>query len=194
MTTFDYKWLRGVPNGSFTGAHYDIVYMGRGTAQLLTCWIPFDDITMDLGALAMCQGSHNGDQFSKLRDTYGAMDHERDRLDGTGWFSLDPHECTDLFGGQWRCTDYRAGDVMIFGMQTLHMSTTNTTDRVRVSCDVRWLPKGDAPDERYMGTFEPVVQSGAAKANKTDVDSGKQSIADLRKQWGFPVKDGVKLR
>ena len=29
--TFDFKWLRGVPTGKFTGAHVDRVYMGRGT-------------------------------------------------------------------------------------------------------------------------------------------------------------------
>src|SRR5438105_1991114 len=28
-TTYDYKWLRVISRGSFTGAHYDIVYMGR---------------------------------------------------------------------------------------------------------------------------------------------------------------------
>ena len=32
--TFDFKWLRAVPNGSFTGAHYDAVYMSRGASSI----------------------------------------------------------------------------------------------------------------------------------------------------------------
>lgn len=36
---------------------------------------------------------------------------------GSGWFTTDPFEITDKFGGQWKTTDYRAGDVLIFGMK-----------------------------------------------------------------------------
>ena len=38
IMTYDYKWLRVVGPGNFSGAHYDIVYMGRGTKNLLTVW------------------------------------------------------------------------------------------------------------------------------------------------------------
>ena len=31
VLTYDYKWLRAVGPGDNTGAHYDVVYMGRGT-------------------------------------------------------------------------------------------------------------------------------------------------------------------
>ena len=34
--TFKYKWLRGVGNEQYTGAHYDVVYMGRGSEKLHT--------------------------------------------------------------------------------------------------------------------------------------------------------------
>lgn len=37
VITFDYKWLRLVSTGDYTGAHYDIVYMNRGTHNLYTC-------------------------------------------------------------------------------------------------------------------------------------------------------------
>ncbi|KXJ23360.1 hypothetical protein AC249_AIPGENE5234 [Exaiptasia diaphana] len=56
--TFDYKWLRAIHQGGFTGAHVDNVYMSRGTNKLLTCWTPIGDVTMDMGTLAMCEGSH----------------------------------------------------------------------------------------------------------------------------------------
>jgi len=39
---------------------------------------------------------------------------------------------------QWVGEDFKMGDVVIFGIKTLHMSTTNTTDQFRISCDTRW--------------------------------------------------------
>lgn len=47
VTTFNYKWLRAVGHDKFTGAHYDVVYMGRGSSRLHTCWIPFGDIPIE---------------------------------------------------------------------------------------------------------------------------------------------------
>jgi phytanoyl-CoA dioxygenase PhyH len=147
--TFDYKWLRGVGNEGFTGAHYDVVYMGRGSDRLHTCWIPFGDLDIEQGTLAMCVGSHNQPGFEKLRNTYGQMDVDRDLIEG--WFTEDPLEITEKFGGQWKTTNYRAGDVIIFGMYTMHGSTTNTTDRFRLSADVRFQPNADPVDERWAG-------------------------------------------
>ena len=34
----------------------------------------------------------------------------------TGWFTHDPLEISQ-FGGQWKTADFKAGDVMIFGMR-----------------------------------------------------------------------------
>ena len=35
-------------------------------------------------------------------------------------------------------------------MQTIHMSTTNTTTRARISCDTRWQPQNKPIDHRYV--------------------------------------------
>lgn len=35
---------------------------------------------------------------------------------GTGWFTTDPWEITEKFGGQWKTSDFKAGDVLIFTM------------------------------------------------------------------------------
>ena len=197
VISFDYKWLRGVSTGSYTGVHYDIVYMRRGSPELMTCWIPIGDIPMDMGSLAMCKGSQH---FSKLQETYGSLDHEKDNLDGTGWFSMDPIEITNEFGGQWTCTDYLAGDIIVFGMHTLHMSTTNITKHVRLSCDNRWQPKSHQPDPRYMGTMDNIKQmlsgmklSGAYADDKTN-DKKTITITQLREKWGYPVPEGVLIR
>lgn len=149
VLTFDYKWLRGVGQEEYTGAHMDTVYMGRGSTRLMTCWIPFGDIPISQGTLAIVPGSHRHPGFQKVRDTYGKMDVDRDRVGGS--FSNDPLEITTKFGGRWATTNFRAGDVVTFGMHTVHASTTNTTNRFRLSCDVRFQPLADAVDERWVG-------------------------------------------
>ena len=65
-----------------------------------------------------------------MRNTYGVMDMEKENLEGTGWITTDPAEASRFSSGQWQTADYRAGDVIIFTMRTVHMSTTNTTDKV----------------------------------------------------------------
>ena len=41
---------------------------------------------------------------------------------GTGWFTEDPAEISRKFGGQWRSEDFKAGDILIFGMQSESIS------------------------------------------------------------------------
>lgn len=146
VLTFDYKWLRLVAPGDFTGAHYDIVYMGRGTHNLYTCWTPIGDVSYELGPLAICVGSH---RFEKIRETYGQMDVDRDKV--TGWFSNNPYELVDTFGGQWQTAEFAAGDVLIFGMYTMHGSLTNVSNRFRLTCDTRYQRASDPVDERWIG-------------------------------------------
>jgi len=171
--TFDYKWLRAVGQEEFTGCHYDVVYMGRGSANLHTCWIPFGDVPVEQGTLAICVGSHNLPSFEPLRRTYGRMDVDRDRTDG--WFSRDPREIVDKFGGAWKTTNVRAGDIITFGMYTLHASTTNTTDRWRLSCDVRFQPASDPVDARWVG------ENPTARARHTEP---ARPMAAARAEWG----------
>ena len=147
--TFNYKWLRAVGNEKYTSAHYDIVYMGRGSDRLHTTWIPMGDIDVEQGTLAICVGSHRAAEFEKLRRTYGRSDVDRDRTEGLS--TKDPMEITEKFGGRWGTTNFRMGDVMIFGMYMMHASTTNLTNRFRLSCDVRYQPAGDPADERWVG-------------------------------------------
>ena len=145
--TFPFKWLRAVGNDEYTGAHYDYVYMGRGSRNLYTVWIPFGDLSIRQGTLAICRGSHKLDSFARIRDTYGRMDVDRDGI--SGWFERDPMQIVERFGGQWQGGNYNAGDVIIFGMHTMHASTTNLSNRFRLSCDVRFQPAADKVDERW---------------------------------------------
>jgi hypothetical protein len=40
----DFTWLRIIPPGGGTWVHTDIVFMGRGTSNLYTSWVPYGDI------------------------------------------------------------------------------------------------------------------------------------------------------
>ena len=153
VLTFDYKWLRVVGPGNFTGAHYDIVYMGRGTQNLYTCWTPIGDVSYDMGPLVVLTGSHRGAEFARVRETYGKMDVDRDHV--TGAFSNDAVDMVDRFGGQWQTTEFRAGDALIFGMYTMHGSISNTSNRFRISCDTRYQRADEPVDERWIGVNPP---------------------------------------
>ncbi len=153
VLTFDYKWLRVVGPGDFTGAHYDVVYMGRGTHNLYTCWTPITDVSYDMGPLALLAGSHRGPGYERVKATYGQMDVDRDHV--TGAFSNDPMEMVEKFGGQWQTTEFKMGDVVIFGMFTMHASLTNTSSRYRISCDCRYQRSDEPVDERWIGENPP---------------------------------------
>ncbi|KRF02280.1 phytanoyl-CoA dioxygenase [Paenibacillus sp. Soil766] len=143
--TYHYKWLRAVGKGDFTGAHYDIVYMGRGTHNVYTVWSPLGDVPYDMGGLAICLGSH---RFEKLKASYGSKDSDRD---GVNHYTDDPLIITEKFGGKWATTEFQGGDVLIFGMFLMHCSLENTTNQYRISVDARYQSVNEKVDERWSG-------------------------------------------
>ncbi len=146
VRTFDFKWLRTMCPGPGSALHYDTVFMNRGTANLFTCWSPLGDLTLEMGTLAICLGSH---RFEKIKRTYGRSDVDRDLIEGD--FSRDPMEMVDRFGGRWATTEFRAGDAVVFSMHTMHGSTDNASDRIRLSSDTRYQLAFDPVDERWIG-------------------------------------------
>ena len=171
--TFNYKWLRAVGNEEYTGAHCDYVYMGQGSPNLHTVWIPFGDTPVEQGTLTMCPESNHLPSFARLRQTYGRMDVDRDNTDG--WFTKDPMEIVEKFGSSWYTTEFRAGDVMIFGMHTMHASTTNLTNRFRLSCDVRFQPASEPADKRWVGEGVGHTAHGITEL---------RSMEEARADWG----------
>ncbi|SFS46656.1 phytanoyl-CoA dioxygenase family protein [Paenibacillus sp. BC26] len=171
--TYDYKWPRAVGNGDFTGAHYDIVYMGRGTKQVYTMWTPLGDVPYEQGPLAICLGSQH---FDKMKSTYGQMDVDRDNIE-LGWISKDPVECVEKFGGQWATTPFEAGDMIIFGMFLLHGSVNNMTNRYRLSSDTRYQLKSEPVDERWVGVKPKGHYAWGKEKSK--------SIEEARKEWNI---------
>ncbi len=171
VITYDYKWLRVVGPGEFTGAHYDVVYMGRGTRNLLTCWSPITSVSLDRGPLAVLSGSNH---LQQLRENYGEMDVDRDHV--TGSFSNDPLEMIRLFGGRWLTSEFEPGDAVIFGMYNMHGSLDNASSQFRISCDCRYQRATETVDERWMGENPP--------AHYAWMKGETVTMEAARKRWG----------
>jgi len=190
LRSFDYKWLRAMPRAAFTGVHADAVYMARGTPELITAWIPMEArATLELGSLAMLRGSQAAPSLARVRATYGAFDTEAEPgFEGSGWLTSDAAELARGGDVQWVGGDYEAGDVILFGLRTLHCSTANLTDAVRVSCDVRWQRADEPCDERYVGSLQEMEAKRAARKAGgawAAASAGAVTMADLRARWGI---------
>ena len=176
VRTFDHKWMRIKGTGASGGAHYDVVYMGQGTKNLYSVWCPLGDVSLELGGLAVCVGSH---RWERVKETYGKMDVDRDRIgDGSdGLFSHDPLELVAKFGGHWKTTTYNAGDVLVFSMFTMHAGLGNQTDRFRLSMDTRYQLASDPVDKRWIGENFPGYSSTFGKR-------GMKPMKVAREEWG----------
>jgi len=171
--TFDFKWLRTAGPGSGSPIHYDIVFMGRGTQALYSCWTPFGDVSLDMGPIVFCLGSN---RFEKVRATYGQADVDRDMIEGH--FSDDPLEIVEKFGGHWTTTTFSAGDVIIFSMFLMHASLVNTSDKIRITADTRYQLASEPIDERWIG--EKPKGHYAWKQENAQIESLETS----RQRWG----------
>ncbi|HYF48759.1 MAG TPA: phytanoyl-CoA dioxygenase family protein [Planctomycetota bacterium] len=167
---YDYTWLRTVGPGHGTTSHCDVVYMGRGTHNLYTAWTPMGDISFDLGGLMILENSHRN---QRLRDTYCKKDVDTyctNKPGVNGWSSPFGGNLTGNAnqirrsvgrGGRWLTTEYKAGDVLIFSIFTIHASLDNrSVDRFRISTDSRYQLASEPVDERWVG--ETIIAHGPA--------------------------------
>ena len=187
---FDYTWFRAkMPGpGNVTQPHYDVVFMGRGTKDLWTSWTPLGDVPYEHGGLLVLEGSH---RLEELRRTYGAADvdgycenrgdgasivpaaqaegreltaAEQQRIEwqGRGHYSPDAIAARRELGGRWLTADYRAGDLLVLGMYTMHASHDNRSNRIRLSADSRYQLASEPVDERWIGD-DPMLHGIRAK-------------------------------
>jgi hypothetical protein len=169
---FDFVWLRAKRPGitDATPPHYDVVFMGRGTKQLYTSWTPLEDVPMEKGGLMILEGSH---RLEEVKSTYGVLDVDtycenkqeakaiesgekqwEDRVNG-GKFADDALAVREQLGGRWLTADFRAGDVLLFGMYLMHASTDNHSPGFRLSTDTRYQLASEPVDERWVGKNPP---------------------------------------
>lgn len=171
---YDFTWLRAIGPGKGTNPHCDLPYMGRGTHKHMTCWMPYDDISFELGGLMILEGSH---KRMDLLENYVYRDvdaycenkpNQKKKADEGGWtftgtLSHNPPVVRDKFGGRWLTTEFEAGDFLTFGMFTVHASLDNHTEnRLRISSDSRYQRASEPIDDRWVGEKPP----GHSKAGK----------------------------
>ena len=172
--TFDFQWMRVAGAGAESTIHSDIVFMGRGTQDLYTCWTPMGDVTLDMGPIVLCLGT---ERVEAMKETYWASDVDRDLIEGH--FSKDPMEMVTKFGGRWATAEFHPGDVLIFGMHILHASLANISDRYRISADTRYQLASEPFDERWKG--HPLKKHYAY----WDPAVPHEPLAESRRRWGI---------
>ena len=147
VRSFDMRWPRFVRPGEGCGFHCDGPYMNRGTSRIFSSWIPLGRIDRHEGALILLENSHRSE---RLQDGYLRSDADRD---GLTWLDDDPVAVQDAYGDRWLTTDFAPGDVLCFGMHTLHGAIDNasTVGRCRLSSDSRYQRIDEPADPRWNG-------------------------------------------
>lgn len=174
---FDFKWIRAIGPGPGTQPHCDLVYMGRGTRNLLTCWIPYGDVPLELGGLIVLENSHRQsgrirsyletdvDSYCENRPRDVAKVKEGGGWSHPGWLSTNPASLQSHLGGRWLTAHWKAGDLITFRMDLVHGSLDNQTDRIRLSSDTRYQKASEPADERWIGP-NPAGHSTAGKRGR----------------------------
>ncbi len=175
VRTFDKRWLRCIATGGHNHFHYDSAYLGRGTTRRFSMWSALTPTDIDQGPLVVCLGSH---KHQRLIETYGRTDMDRDLTDPV--FSTDPVELVRDFGFRLATANFQPGDVVIFGLHTMHSSAPNLSDRYRVSIDTRYQPVAEPVDERFV-----FRDDGTWLGNFHNEGAQYQPMQDLRRQWGL---------
>lgn len=174
---FDHTWFRAVSRGQGTPPHCDLVYMSRGTHELLTCWIPYGDVPLEVGGLMLLEDSHK--KAERLR-SYLEVDvdlycenkpaHIKKVKEGggwshPGWLTNNPASLQKRLGGRWLTAQYQPGDFLTFNMKVIHGSLDNQTDRIRLSSDTRYQRASQPADWRWVGN-DPAAHGPRAKVGR----------------------------
>lgn len=168
---YDFTWLRAIGPGKGTNPHCDLPYMGRGTHGHMTCWVPYGDISFELGGLMVLERSHQRmdllqnyvyrDVDSYCENKPKEVENAHTGANGFGWtftgtLSHHPPILREKFGGRWLTAEYRAGDFITFGMFLVHASLDNrTANRLRISSDSRYQRASEPIDDRWIGANPP---------------------------------------
>lgn len=151
---YDHIWVRNVAPGNAIAPHCDVVYMGRGTHEVCTAWIPYGDISLDMGGLMLLENSHH--QAQRLKpyldrdvDVYCINRTNRNRF--KGHLSNNPVSLREKLGGRWLTAQFCAGDLLTFQMKLVHAGIDNKSRCYRLSSDTRYQRADQTVDERWIG-------------------------------------------
>ena len=118
-----------------TPFHQDFVHF-QSNLEVISVWTPVGDCPLELGPLAVVEGSHKVGRV---------VDHHFS-LGAGGQKVADPEQ-----RGIPRCSDFEIGDTLIFGCLMVHGALPNLTeDRLRVSLDNRYQLDGLPVSENQL--------------------------------------------
>jgi hypothetical protein len=174
---YDHIWTRGIIRGLGTAPHCDMVYMSRGTPNVLTCWVPYGDVPLEQGGLVLLEQSHRKaptlrPYLSRDVDRYCENHPQEAEAARAGKFYWGGELSTNavslrekLGGTRWLTAEWRAGDFVTFKLTVVHGGLDNHTDRIRLSTDCRYQLASEPIDERWVGQ-KPIGHSSAAKRGR----------------------------
>lgn len=146
-----------------TPFHQDFVHF-QSNLQMFTVWTPLSDCPIELGPLAVVEGSH---RVGEVVDHHFSL--------GAGGQKVSGPESR----GIPRCNDFELGDTLIFGCLMVHGALPNITeDQLRISLDNRYTRKG-LPISEHMLT--PHLNAGRLTWEK--VYAGWPEDHKLRYFW-----------
>ena len=118
-----------------TPFHQDFVHF-QSNLEVISVWTPLGDCPMELGPLAVVEGSH---KVGKVVDHHFSLGAGGQRV-------TRPEE-----RGIPRCNDFEIGDTLLFGCLMVHGALPNLTeDRLRVSLDNRYQLDGLPVSENQL--------------------------------------------
>jgi len=129
-----------------------------------------------MGGLMILENSHRQE---KIKSSYGRIDvdvyctnapdaaeietgQKRWHHADTGQYAKDAVAVGLDLKSRWLTTDYQLGDLLVFGMYTMHASMDNHTNRLRLSTDTRYQLASEPVDELWIGE-EPIAHGPEAQ-------------------------------
>jgi ectoine hydroxylase-related dioxygenase (phytanoyl-CoA dioxygenase family) len=144
------------PSTKHTGSRFKYIHCegpNNVGLPLKICWIPLSTIDEETGGLAVAEGSHKPRMNDFVRPRRGFIDEKV------------------VLADTWRRTRFEPGDLLMFGLETLHSGLVNRSDQFfRLSMDIRGMKKSENI---------PTVDSCAIAIN---ADDGTQRIFRLNEE------------
>ena len=106
------------PGGADTTPHQDQTFWPIGTEKLVSVWIPFEDVTIESGAMAYVPGSHLAGRLQVVDITH----------------TSEPYAILDdpaLAGRKPQTVEVKAGQAIWHHGMTVHQAAANTTTQTR---------------------------------------------------------------
>ena len=145
----DFIFLRVSNYGRKTLVHNDHGFFTRSTDNVITAWIAFGNIPLQMGPLFILENSHN---HPRVQESIRNFDVARDTGRKASW-SETPLEAARQLSCRVLTRHMRPGDLVVFSMKILHGSLDNVdpNQHIRLTCDVRYQPRSESRDPRYFG-------------------------------------------